>query len=182
MEWSRCIIILLSKSADPTLACLALGILLPHSADGRPCPPASASIASTYAFRTHPSSRSGADHTFGRNRSVRQTTFAFRHRQLLVRIPPPPPSRIAFACLLVASILLTFKLARGSKRSSQYITSPPRSSRVVLIWYYPRTHGCPWNYSLAPKGCSGSLGRRLVDRKLKRSPHAGVNFWSLVKL
>ncbi|RWW21745.1 hypothetical protein GW17_00014087 [Ensete ventricosum] len=39
-----------------------------------------------------------------------------------------------------------------------------------------------WDSSLVPEGCANSSGRRLVDREPGRSPHAGVNFWSLVEL
>ncbi|RRT46420.1 hypothetical protein B296_00046420 [Ensete ventricosum] len=40
----------------------------------------------------------------------------------------------------------------------------------------------PEDCSLAPEGCVGSLGHRLVDRELGRSSHVGISFWSLVEL
>ncbi|RZS19938.1 hypothetical protein BHM03_00052401 [Ensete ventricosum] len=40
----------------------------------------------------------------------------------------------------------------------------------------------PEDSSLAPEGCVGSLGHRLVDRELGRSSHVGISFWSLVEL
>ncbi|RWW01004.1 hypothetical protein BHE74_00018565 [Ensete ventricosum] len=40
----------------------------------------------------------------------------------------------------------------------------------------------PGDSLLAPEVCAGLLGRRLVDREINQSPHAGVEIWSLTKL
>ncbi|RZR78011.1 hypothetical protein BHM03_00003232 [Ensete ventricosum] len=45
-----------------------------------------------------------------------------------------------------------------------------------------RVHMSAQDSSLVPEGCASSSGRRLVYREPKRSPHAGVDFWSLVEL